>query len=526
MRQRAARFLPLAVCLTLFCVGARARADDDQPPKPSAAAAGMLDAMRQKGIISEAEYEDLYKRQAIYEMQQEEASALPGWLKDWTFGGDAGVRFDQINRGGTINPNTPLFAGQDPVNLVDGTASAKRDRFRFRLRIGAERKLGEDFLFGFRLATTQGSSYGLDSSSQLGINFSRSFSTDPKSAWVTAGGYNAPKGIAVDRVYIQWAPHLVDGLSLEAGKMENAFTSPDFSGDILGWDHDISPEGAQLQYGFRFLDERAWVHLRGSYFVVDEVPSATLQGPLPAADGSSTFPPDVDEKDPFMYAAQIDFGGDVTPWLRAGARISYYNVRDVNMRTAAATEDLGNGGGAIRNNPLLSLFPGSTNSGASRGQMREIVYDVFTKITPWEGWTITPWFQSTHMFDAPSEDWGYDAGFDLAMPTHTKLTFMYASMPRNGTIALFTDSDFFDGYTNARGWGLSLEQQINRWTSLRGTYLQSTERNSACQAFSSTGQSELCDTAFWGGAPASALADFRSQVLDRQRILIDLLVKF
>ncbi|MFI5317398.1 MAG: putative porin [Myxococcota bacterium] len=530
MSHPAARAVSIALCATLLCLAHAARADDAQPPKPSDAAAGMLDAMREKGIISEEEYQDLYKRQAIYEMEQKEASALPGWLQDWTFGGDAAIRFDEINRGGQIHLNTPLFAGKDPVNLTDATASAKRDRFRFRLRLGAERKIGDDFLVGFRIATAQASSFGVDTSNFTGVNFSRRYNSDPRSAFVTAGDYNAPKGIGLDRIYIRWQPHQVEGLSIDLGKMENSFVSPNFSGDILVWDHDISPEGATIQYGLRLFDEHAWVKLRGSYFTVDEVPSATLQ--QTNVDGQPTFPPDVDEKDPFMYAAQLDFGGEVTPWLRAGARVSYYNLRDVNMRTSAATEDLGNGGAAISDNPLLaSNFNSNPNfqtSGASRGQMREIVYDVFTQFTYWDGWSITPWFQLTHMFNAPSEDYGYDTGFDVLMPTKTKLTFMYASMPRNGTVALFTDSDFFDGYTNARGWGLSVEQAINRWTSLRGTYLSSTERSSSCQAFVSTGVDKLCDTSFWGSSATSpsALADFRRQVLDRDRILIDLLVKF
>ncbi|HTO05721.1 MAG TPA: putative porin [Myxococcota bacterium] len=514
--------------MTLYCVTGIAFADDAQPPKPSDAAAGMLDAMREKGIITEAEYEDLYKRQALYEMEQKEASALPAWLRDWTFGGDAGVRFDEVDRGGKIKLNKPLFSSQDPVNLTDGTASAKRDRFRFRLRLGAERKLGDDFLVGFRIATAQASAFGVDASSQntLGVNFSRRFNTDPRSAWVTAGDYFAPKGIAVDRIYIQWAPHLVDGLSFQVGKMENAFWSRDFSGDIMVWDHDISPEGGLIQYGHSFFGERMWVHVRGSYFQVDEVPNATIPGPLPATDGSSTFPPDVDEKDPFMYAAQVDFSGDVTPWLRAGARVSYYDVKDVNMRFAAASEDLGNGGASIKNNPLLAIFTPALTDGRSRGEMREIVYDMFMKFTPWEGWSLTPWFQLTHMFEVSSENYGYDTGFDLLAPTNTKLTFMWASMPRNGTMAVFTDSDFFDGYTNARGWGLSLEQAINRWVSLRGSYLSSTERSKNCGAFEGSGASQLCDTAFWGGTPPSALGNFRRQVLDRDRILVDLLVKF
>jgi len=524
MHHAIARAGRAAACALLLCLGAGvSRSEEPQPPKPSEAAIGMLDAMREKGIITEAEYEDLYKRQALYELKQKEEEALPSWLKDWTFGGDLGVRFDQINRGGTIDVNKALNSGEDPVDIVNGTASAKRNRFRLRVRLGAERTIGDDFLIGFRIATSQASTFGGDAGNSRGDDFTRTFASDPRSAWVTLGSYFAPKGVFIDRAYIKWAPHLVDGLVLELGKMPNFFTSSEFSGDIMVWDPDISPEGAQVQYGFRLFDEHAWVNLRGSYFTVDEVPSASLK--LLNVDGQPTAFPDIDEKDPFMYGFQLDMGGDILPWLRAGARVSYYNMRDINARTAAAMEDLGNGGAAITDNPLFLYAPGTgfQTNGASRGMVREIVYDAFVKMTPYEGWTITPWFQLTHMFDAGSEDYGYDTGFDLVAPTNTKLTFMYASMPRNGTIALFTDSDFFDGFVNARGWGVTLAQAFNRWTTLRASYLWSEERSSDCKAFGDTGQALLCDTSIWENA---ALAQFRRQQLDRDRILVDLLVKF
>jgi hypothetical protein len=525
MRHSPARVVCIAICATLFCVNGFARADDAAPPKPSDAAAGMLDAMREKGIISQAEYEDLYKRQAIYEMEQREASSLPGWLKEWTFGGDAGVRFDQINYGGSIHVDKPLSStGNPPADFVNGTATAKNNRMRLRLRLGAERQIGEDFLVGFRIATASGSTFG-GNSTVSGVNFTRTFATDPRSSWVTMGSDFAPAGIGVDRVYISWAPHLVEGFSITAGKMQNSFVSPEFSGDFLVWDNDISTEGLQTKYTYRLFDERAWVTVRAAYLIVDQVSSATLISSCTAGDTSCpTGFPNIDEKDPFMYAGQVDFGGDITPWMRAGARVSYYQLRDINARTAAAMEDLGNGGAAIENNPLFrdSADPSIQTNGASRGLAQEIVYDVFAKFTPFEGWSVTPWFQLTHMFDAGSEDYGYGTGFDVLAPTNTKLTFMYASMPRNGTFALFTDSDFFDGMVNARGWGVTLAQAFNRWTTLRATYLSSTERSGTCQNAST--QPLLCDSSVWV-APGN-LASFRKQILDRDRILVDLLVKF
>ncbi|HXZ84610.1 MAG TPA: hypothetical protein VEI82_03880, partial [Myxococcota bacterium] len=106
-----------------------------------------------------------------------------------------------------------------------------------------------------------------------------------------------------------------------------------------------------------------------------------------------------------------------------------------------------------------------------------------------------------------------------------RLTFMYASMPRNATVSIFTDADFFDGFVNARGWSLTGVQYFNRWTSLRATYYSSEQRNIACGLAAGLKDPNRfqCDLSVWGN---SALALFRRQVLDRERFIVDLLVEF
>ena len=528
---------PARAILALFCaislsIGVSARADDaQQPPKPNDTTAAMLEAMREKGIISEQEYEDLYKRQALYEIEQQQKSSLPSWISSWTVGGDAAIRFDSIDRGGQIEPGKILNSKNDPVDLVNGTASAKNERLRLRLRLGAEHTVGDDLLIGFRFATEQGSTYAGDTSSTFVSPFdlSRRYNSDSRNAFVTLGDYFSPKGIALDRLYITYAPHLVEGLTASVGKMQNPFVTHEFSSDIMVWDSNISPEGVQLGYDLRLFGERAWVKFHGGYYLIDNIPQATV--PInnnPGVPAPTNFP-DIDEKDPFMYAWQLDIGGDITPMLRAGARVSYYDLRDINARLAAAMEDFGNGGEAITHNPLYApaFAPGFSfpTNGGSVGHTRELVYDVFTKITPWEGWSFVPWFQLTNMPDASSENVGYSTGFDLLFPTNTRLTFMYASMPRNATVSIFTDADFFDGYVNARGWAITGVQYFNRWTSLRATYYSSEQRNIACglpAGLQGSAKFE-CDLTVWGNP---FLADYRRQVLDRERIIVDLMVQF
>ena len=84
-----------ALVVALLALGAHAA--DEKPPEPSPASAEMLKSMREKGILSEEEYEDLYRRQAQYEAKQREEDALPGWMSNWTVGGDLRLRAERID---------------------------------------------------------------------------------------------------------------------------------------------------------------------------------------------------------------------------------------------------------------------------------------------------------------------------------------------------------------------------------------------------------------------------------------------
>jgi hypothetical protein len=140
-------------------------AADAVPPAPSPAAAEMLKSMREKGILSEHEFEDIYRRQAIYEHEEREKEKAPPWFRDWTVGGDVRIRLERIDRGDlelsrVIPPSQQglekdLVRGEDNVDFLNNTAEGIRDRMRLRFRLGAERRLGENWTIGFRIATAQ-----------------------------------------------------------------------------------------------------------------------------------------------------------------------------------------------------------------------------------------------------------------------------------------------------------------------------------------------------------------------------------
>lgn len=123
-----------------------------------------------------------------------------------------------------------------PVIDFPNLATDDRNRFRFRLRIGADVQLGDQFFAGVTLATGQAA----DSNNQT----------------YTEGydNYN----IYIDKAFAGWTPN--DWLTIILGKQANPFYTTD-----LVWGPDITPAGAveivDLSNAFMPDDSRLSLHL-------------------------------------------------------------------------------------------------------------------------------------------------------------------------------------------------------------------------------------------------------------------------
>jgi hypothetical protein len=312
----------------------------------------------------------------------------------------------------------------------------------------------------------------------------------------------------------------------EAGKFGNPFIATDFP-DLLVWDSDIQPEGLALDYRFDVEPERLWLTFTGGGFLVQNVGSVTL---TTAPSGSSnqfvTTQPVQDDSDPYLFGVQAGVHVRPNSWIEAGARVSFYDMENVNQRVAAALEDLGNGGEAIRRNPLFVLLGPSSpyyTNGRSNGRLQELVVDAHATFEPWgERYRMTPFFQWTTLPEATSEDQGLVAGLDLGDPSLLELTLMWARLERNSTISLYTDSDIFDGYTNVEGFYVALTRRLAQGITLRGTWSHSQQLHNQCDAIQQGKPSALCDTA----SQISAFGAYRKTTLDRDRFQVDLTVDF
>lgn len=523
---RTARALALLVPLGgMALVGLTAHAEeDDGTPKPSPAVAVMLEKMRENEILTQEEYEDIYRRQAQFEFEETARSELPGWLRDWTFGGDFRMRFDRIDNG-DLDPGEVLVPGRDNVDALGLRASGVDNRFRFRLRLGAEKRLGHGLDFGFRIVTASDSSVGTLFNAG-GTSFGTQLDSNYRSANVDAGDFFSFKNLFVDRMYLRWAPEFAPAVSVSLGKIANPFRSRDFSTDFMVFDPDIQPEGVAIDYRFDVSPERAWLDLTGGVFLVEQLGSVTI-APAPGdPNGFVTTDPQRDDGSTWLYGIQGGVHGRPTETVQLGARAAFYSLDDITQGVAAALLDLGNGGDAIDDNPLFVLLGPDNDlfqSGRSEGRINELVVDAYADFTPWgEKFRITPFFQWTTLLTADSEDQGFSIGADLGTPEFLQLTVMWARLERNGTIALFTDSEMFGGFTNAKGWYVSLQRQLLPHVRLRGSFFHSEQLDDDCEAASGGGSLALCDTA----SQIGEVGQFRKTTLDRTRWQADLVVEF
>jgi hypothetical protein len=513
--------------------------DGDAPPAPSPAAAEMLKSMREKGILSGEEFDDIYRRQAMYEYEQREREKAPPWLQDWTVGGDVRIRMERIDRGDLqlsrviFDPDGPqgqLERGEDNVDFLNNVANGVTDRMRLRFRIGAEKKLGENWTVGFRVATAQEldltADYGED---VTGVDLSKHV-VDYRSSNVTLGDYFAPKGIYLDRAYLQLNPEIAPALKIVAGKFENPFRSKYFD-DKLIWDEDIQPEGAALKYRFDFLPETWWADVNLGFLVLDEIGSVNVTQTTPGF--ATTTLPDIDDRDPYVLAYQIGTHARAE-WFGFGLRGSYYDYRNLSVRDAFILADLGNGGDAILQNPIFSELPIADEfyqRARSAGRIKQGVIDAYMNFTPFgETWAVRPFVQYTTLLSATTEPDGWGFGVEIGSLEVLQFRAMWAKMQRNSTVALFTDSDLFDGYTNAKGWYLSVARKLSNNVTLRLSYYSSRVAHRECVAIAAFEGKTATPALFCDSATAEALAtaaDFRRTSLQhRKRIQIDLTAEF
>ena len=180
-------------------------------------------------------------------------------FKDLKFTGDLRLRYEAFH-----NTNASTTA----VNLTD------RNRFRYRLRTGLEKKFSDEIMAGFSLSSAG--------------------TADPTSGNETFDNNFVYKTIAIDRAYATYTPNWgvagpVSKTEITAGKFKNPFELG--SSDMI-WDRDVRPEGVYEKVDFRLWDEdnlKVLGYATAGQFVLNETGPAISAGTSAASTDANLF---------------------------------------------------------------------------------------------------------------------------------------------------------------------------------------------------------------------------------------------
>lgn len=345
------------------------------------------------------------------------------WLKDLKFSGDFRLRYDAFaNHGADPNPD--------------------RNRFRFRLRYGFEKKFGEELKTGF-VITTQ------ERTTNTGHN------ADPTSNNQTMGNLFDAKNIWINKAFVTYNPKWIQvgpisGLELTAGKFDNPFEKG--STDMV-WKNEVKPEGAAETLSLKVLEAEK-VRLN-SYFTAGQY---ILQESSAAG------------RDAEMYGYQFglqpvfDIPFFEKPVESLGA-VTYYDYsnydRQMNWRIdqTAAGASLANGNSICSTTELCTGF-------------KVMEYYGELKVTPY-GLPIRPFADAAHNFEAGRSMRSRDAWSlgikigELAKKGSWQGQYQYKWIGADSVPGAFNDTDFgYRGFSGNKGSAIRLAYMLTDYMSL------------------------------------------------------------
>lgn len=438
------RFLPLFIAAYLLAGGTSVA-------KESRAVERLLDLLQQKGILSAAEVAavrseleaELSAACAPAAVPRAEAAASPEaqvatvpatapatppppehhlvTLGPATVGGDFRLRFDLQGRD---------FGG--------GAFDWERQRGRFRLRLGVAFQPSEQVEVGFRLA----SGSGVQNSTNQ-----------------TFGEYGRAKHIFIDRAYAVWRPNR--HLSFTGGRCAN----PLDTGSLV-WDADVNWEG--LAARFTWPAETGEVYVQAAGFFLDDVKSGDLAQPFLVA---------------YQAGAQKTLGRSLT-LAAAVAKYDFINLDAYRVEDLADPESFV---GYNHRHGQQMLFD---SSGRLLNRFDPIEFRIELGVRKWARAPVTffghvisnlsadlaAWLQDAaansagdpaalRVYGGEDRSLGYQLGVELGRSREAKHLFggyFYQVLEDYAFPAVFSDSDFYDGYPNNRGHALRIGYNLSR----------------------------------------------------------------
>lgn len=284
----------------------------------------------------------------------------------------------------------------------DGKDSRQRDRIRARLEVTAP--VNKAVTLGLRLTTSE----------------EANGEGDPLSGNTTLSNLGTKKGIFFDLAYVEWTPAVVPGLGVVAGKMSNPFLCV---GDYL-WDHDYTPEGIAARWS---LGDEWKVRAAAAYHWIQE---------RPADDDSMMLGGQLALVAPVADKASLTLGG------------SLFGFTELEGRPVLDWKDQNR---PLGNHTRARIVDSQTNQVYATGFTTA---EGFASLELDVGVPVVLFGSAAVNTDADEDNTGWMAGIKvgrLSRPGSVQLSYDYRRLEADVSPGAFTDSDSFDGGTDAQG---------------------------------------------------------------------------
>lgn len=363
------------------------------------------------------------------------------WLKDLKFKGDLRLRYEAFqNTSGSTAENDD------------------RNRFRYRLRFGWDKKFNDELNVGFYLASGEGPTITSAAAGAAAVN------SDPTSTNTSLDNNFNFKPIYIEKVFAAYNPNWakigpIENLNITAGKMDNPFEKG--SSDIL-WDRDVKPEGIYEKVDAKILDTDSYDikgYLTTGQFVLDEDANTSGGG----------------DANLFAYQLglnQILYTDLMERPLDLLSAVSYYTFDHY----ATGSNFMVGGTSLARGNPLI---PGSTTQlAAGQFNLWEIYnelsfYPYGIPVRPYFDWISNIGNKANNRYNVPgrtdSDAWaiGLKVGA-LNKKKDWEVGYAYKWIGDNA-VPGFNDSDFgYAGHSGKRGSVIKAGYQLTDYMTVNG----------------------------------------------------------
>lgn len=375
----------------------------------------------------------------------EDSSGVADWVRRIRWGGDIRLRYD----GDFFDENNALLLQPDnPSELMNTRVDRHRGRVRARLLMKAQ--VNDSVEFAARLSTGN--------------------EKDPVSTNETFGDYMTNGNVVFDQLYLHWKP--IPEVSIHCGRIPN----PWFCSDLV-WDPDLNFEGLSAAASVPLTPK--WKgFLTAGLFPLQEI--------------------EFSKKDKWLYAGQAGVEWNPSPTLGGKIGFAYYSYENitgqVNDPLRPGEKDWTAPLFQQKGNTLMDIDPSAGIKTALASDYDEFNVTASVDVGAFDpihvvflaDYVINLGFDRREVIersgnpDVKKQTQGYQVGVTVGHPRVRSFaawnaSLFYKCLEADAVLDAFTDSDFYLGGTNVKGWVLGGEFGLAKNIWARGRWFTADE---------------------------------------------------